>query len=270
MHKDGFSGYLTDFGIVIPTLGMRLDYLQETIRSLPSPTSGMQVVLVAPEEKHPSLTLLFSGHSVTLVRDLGKGLANAINQGVMALPSKCTFVAWIGDDDMLNEDVLPLSLKVLRTNDDYVATFGDIELIDREGRLFKTFRTSQGATKSIFFAPNKVPQPGSIVRRSAFNRIGGLDEEFRFSFDSDMFMRLSKIGKIHHIPLLVAKFRWHPDSLSAGQSGRSIREASQARLKNLPFYLRVLATVWEAIHVKIAISMGENSFDRALRHSRRR
>jgi hypothetical protein len=263
-HKE-FQVDLQDFGIVIPTLGERTDYLASTIESLPKPSSGFSLVLVAPETAFKEIDAIGKGHKIKFVVDPGQGLARAINLAIASLPETCRFVTWIGDDDSLIVENLKFSLRELREDHNIVATFGDIELIDEVGNVFTRFRTSQKAATSIFFGPNRVPQPGSILRRSAFEQIGSLDPKYKFSFDSDMFMRLSKLGTLKYIPHYVAKFRWHSGSLSAGQSANSIREASAARLQNLPRSVSRIAWVWEKLHIQLALSRNSNSFDRRLR-----
>lgn len=270
MKSKEFQLDLQDFGIVIPTLGERPDYLVEAISSLPSASSGISISIVAPELRINELRNVVSGTNVRFIADPGQGLARALNVAIEALPEKCNFVAWLGDDDLLNANLLPLSLLELRGDPNVVATYGDIDLIDFESEVFMRFRTTKHAAKTIRFGPNRVPQPGSVLRRSAFLEIGGLDESFRFSFDSDMFMRLSKKGEVRYVPGCVASFRWHNESLSAGQSEASIREASRARLQNLPTTIQPIARFWEFIHVKAAIALGKNSFDRKLSETRRR
>ncbi len=267
MKSKEFQLDLQDFGIVIPTLGERPDYLASTIESLPESSSGISLVVVSPETTFKAIDPISQGHKIKFVVDPGQGLAHAINAAIASLPETCRFVTWIADDDTLIADNLKFSLRELRQDHNIVATFGDIELIDEGGKVFTRFRTSQKAAKSIFFGPNRVPQPGSILRRSAFEQIGFLDPKYKFSFDSDMFMRLSKLGTLKYVPHYVAKFRWHSGSLSAGQSANSVREASAARLQNLPRSVSRIARVWEFLHVQLALSRSRNSFDRRLHKS---
>lgn len=264
MKDEEFPLDLRDFGIVIPTLGERPDYLSSTLESLPVSSSGITLVVVAPEMVIQEISSMRHGHKISFVVDPGKGLAHAINAAISSMPKACQFVTWIGDDDTLITENLEVSLREIRDDLNIVATFGDIELIDENGKVFTSFRTSQLAAWSIFFGPNRVPQPGSILRRSTFEQIGALNTQYKFSFDSDMFMRLAKRGTLKYVPHFVARFRWHQGSLSAGQSSDSIREASTARLNNLPRTLSRIACVWEWLHVRLALWQSRNSFDRKL------
>jgi hypothetical protein len=75
--------------------------------------------------------------------------------------------------------------------------------------------------------------------------VGGLRTDLGWAFDFDLFIRLSKVGKLHFINQTLAQFRWHPESLSVEHRKRSVEEASQVRVSHLPAFLRALSFIWE-------------------------
>jgi GT2 family glycosyltransferase len=95
------------------------------------------------------------------------------------------------------------------------------------------------------FGPDLVPQPGALFRRSAFEKVGGLRADLGWAFDFDLFIRLSKTGKLRFINKELARFRWHPESLSVEYRKKSVKEASQVRVSHLPALLRPLSILWE-------------------------
>lgn len=254
----------TDVGIVIPTLGTRLDYLKLCIDSILNVGFPVNIVIVAPANCHEQVALVGGAGVSKYLADPGTGAAGAINFGFKAFPEHIRYVAWLGDDDLLESGSIGIAREKLERNPNTVAVFGNIKIIDSLGRAFTVFETSRHAVKQIYWGPNKIPQPGSLFRRTAVDLIAGLDESFRFAFDGDLFMRLAKTGNIEHVDRYVASFRWHSESLSSGQSAKSIKEASRARVKNLPRGLRLIAWLWETLHVGLAVARGHNSFDRAL------
>ena len=44
--------------------------------------------------------------------------------------------------------------------------------------------------------PTLIPQPGSLIRRSAWEHVGGLDERLHYAMDLDLFLRLRRFGVI--------------------------------------------------------------------------
>ena len=95
------------------------------------------------------------------------------------------------------------------------------------------------------FGPCLVPQPGSLFRRSTYHEVGGLDFRYKWAFDFDLFLKISKTGKLAYLPRVLAAFRWHPGSLSVGGRSGSVREASQIRRSYLPVGLRWISPIWE-------------------------
>ena len=93
--------------------------------------------------------------------------------------------------------------------------------------------------------PDLIPQPGSLFRRSSYREAGKLRTDLGWAFDLDLFLRLAAVGKLSYLRETLAAFRWHADSLSVGQRGDSVREASQVRREFLPDWVRPLSVVWE-------------------------
>jgi GT2 family glycosyltransferase len=109
------------------------------------------------------------------------------------------------------------------------------------------WRNSSGrwASPLLHIGPDLVPQPGSLIRRSAWQAVGGVRTDLGWAFDFDLFLKLSKVGTLRFIPVVLAAFRWHADSLSVGQRRDSVREASQVRRDHLPPWIRPISGIWE-------------------------
>ena len=72
-----------------------------------------------------------------------------------------------------------------------------------------------------------------------------LNQELRWAFDLDLFLRMKKVSKLKFFPIDTASFRWHPDSLSVGMREGSVSEASTVRKVHLPPLFRPIAFFWE-------------------------
>jgi GT2 family glycosyltransferase len=85
-----------------------------------------------------------------------------------------------------------------------------------------------------------------LIQRSAWEAVGGLDEEFRFAFDLDLLLKLQSLGRLIDVGQVVSSFRWHGDSLTVGDRTTSLRESEIARRRALTPAVRRLAWLWEA------------------------
>ena len=230
-------------GIVVPTLGERPDYLEKCLESIRS-AGQAHILLVAPSSLNTS-TLTSSGLVDSVAIDLGGGLPAAINQGMKALPGSVEYVNWLGDDDLLTPGSLESAERALHESKDVVMVFGACEYIDGSGNSLWLNSSGAWAVPLLRFGPDLIPQPGALFRRSVFESTGGLETSLGWAFDFDLFIRFSKVGRLKYINQTLAKFRWHPESLSVEHRRKSVAEASKVRVSHLPFFLKLISVMWE-------------------------
>ena len=230
-------------GIVIPTLGQRIEYLTQTIKSARF-FGDVFIVLVTPSNSADQLSDIAGVECVIVEKE--PGLASAINLGVNLMPEEIKYVGWIGDDDLLAIGSGKVSSAFLDDNVEYVMTFGMCRYINKNGSAIALNRSGQWAVPLLRFGPDLIPQPGSIYRRSTFNEIGQLDVRFGFAFDFDLFIRLSKAGRLKYLGIEVGSFRWHDDSKTVGARKLSVLEASRVRRIHLRRSIRFVSWIWEA------------------------
>lgn len=244
-------------GVVVPTMGERPEFLIECLRSIQKSGSCF-VILVAPstlEYKHFN----DSGLINLFVPDPKLGLAAAINEGMNHLPEEIKYATWLGDDDLLNPCSIEFCEKVMDASPEIVMTFGDCRYVDEQGTTIWNNSFGEFAARIIRFGPCLIPQPGSLFRFNEFKKIGGLDTSYGWAFDFDLFIKLSKIGKLRHVGIELAAFRWHADSLTVKQRKRSVREAHRARTNNQTKVARVIMFPFEPI-IQIATYLGPRLF----------
>ncbi len=227
----------------MPTLGTRPEYLISCLKSIRE--AGDAWILVVT----PSGVNLDEAENLGLVDqrvdDPQDGLASAIDLGLRSLPSHALFVNWLGDDDELKPRSLTLTSGILSDQPDVDYVFGGCEYVDAGGRRLGVNRSGAWAKWLMRFGPDLVPQPGSLFRRSTFESVGGLDKSLRWAFDLDLFLRLEEYGEGRHVREILARFRWHDDSLTVGSRGGSLTESRQVRRKYRSRPLRSVDLLWE-------------------------
>ena len=230
-------------GIVVPTLGLRHELLMLCLRSIRE-AGDVHVCIVVPETVDLGI-FLDLGLFDQRVNDPGRGLANAINFGLRSLPPEIELINWLGDDDILRPDSVRSTSEYLRAHSEALMVFGSCDYIDEKSRTIGTNWSGKWAVPLLRFGPCLIPQPGALFRRDAFETCGGLNSDFRWAFDFEFFIRLSRLGELHYIPNTLAAFRWHQGSLSVGGRKHSVHEASTARKMHLPLLLKSVSAVWE-------------------------
>jgi hypothetical protein len=195
-----------------------------------------------------------------IIEDPKTGLASAINAGIASLPPSIEFCNWLGDDDLLKPGTLADLELQLTESGKAILVYGNCTYIDGLGKQIWVSRFGGFAGKIVRFGPCLIPQPGLLFRRNEFIRLGGLNTDLGWAFDFDLFIRMSRIGKLVYLNLDVSAFRWHSDSLTVSQRSKSVAEASAVRLGNYSPIMKKLAKIWEPV-VKIATLHGPKLFN---------
>jgi hypothetical protein len=234
---------MPEIGIVVPTIGQRPEYLPLALKSIRE--AGSAYILLVGNKGFDSSTFLAEGLIDQYLDEQDPGLAAKINFGFKALPPEIRYINWLGDDDLLTKGSLDIALERITQPDQPVLVYGGCQYIDPEGKPLFTNNSGSWAVPLLRFGPQLIPQPGALYSREAFEKVGGLDTNYEMAFDFELFYSLSQIGKAVFMPEVLAKFRWHPGSLSVSRRKQSVAEASRVRVSHLPKGLRGISFAWE-------------------------
>lgn len=247
---------------VIPTLGTRIDYLEQTLRSVRDQQVAVDLVLVCPASAAEARAI-GERFGARWVPDPGS-LPGAINAGVATAHATTQFVTWLGDDDLLTPDSLRRTVTALEHNPRASVAYGACVYIDAQGRRLWVSRAGSLAQWILTWGPQLIPQPGMLVRRQAWDSVGGLDESFRFAFDFDLLLKLRRFGTFVAIPDEVSCFRWHRGSLTVSDRTTNLHESETAKRRYLRPWQRRMKWTWEA-PVRIATRIAAGEVDRRAR-----
>jgi GT2 family glycosyltransferase len=139
-----------------------------------------------------------------------EGQAAAINEGMAK--GKASYVCWLNSDDLLLPDGLFKMIKTLENYPSAPAAYGKCIVIDKKGQKKKEYWTARFTEKHL---ANRcfIAQPATLIRRSAWEQVGGLDEKLHMSLDYDLWWRLYKyIGPLQYLENVVAATRYHSDT----------------------------------------------------------
>lgn len=246
---------LNNVGIVVPTLGTRIEYLIECLNSIKA-AGCTNVILVGPANELIRVNEINGLYSM-LLDDPGTGLTDAINTGIAAFSDKITLVGWLGDDDLLQIDSLRASVQAFKEKDNVVATYGACMYINDKGNNLFINRSGVWANRFMMLLPNLIPQPGSIFLKTAFNTIGGVKSTYPLSFDFELFFNLKKIGKLYYVPRIQGFFRWHPDSMSVDHRRSAVWQTSEIRKSFLPVLAKKISFLWEPLIIFTTLLLGK-------------
>jgi GT2 family glycosyltransferase len=247
--------------VVLPTLGDRLTYLEQTLRTIDSERTrvDLTLVVVLPAGAVEARKLA-EAHQAVIVEDPRRGISEAINAGILAATDE-EYYAWMGDDDLFRPGALTQLRGLLDANPDAVAAYGGCDYIDPEGRVIGTSKAGRAAQWLLPWGPDLIPHPGSMIRLAALREVGMFDTSLKYVLDLDVFLKLQKLGRFVCTRRSVSAFRWHPNSLTVAGRAASSAEAEAVKRRYLPPFLRPLSPAWH-VPVKWASSIAARGVSR--------
>ena len=151
------------------------------------------------------------------------GQAAAINEG-MALGG-APFVCWLNSDDWFVPGGLSKLIAELAAHPEAPAVYGrSWNVVQETGKRTATwvepFNESRLALRCI------VSQPATLIRRSAWEEVGGVNGQLHMAMDYDLWWRLFKqIGALHFVDDFVATNRVHATTKTRTLRRRHYQEA---------------------------------------------
>lgn len=215
--------------IVVPTLGHRPDLLNASLDSLLEQAPPMSIVVVCPASAAHAVGALV-GPSITTITQARQGLSAAINTGWRALAADHDYLAWLGDDDVLEPGALEVTVRLLERFPQASMAYGACRFINGVGQ--QKFVSRPGHLEAgplLSYGHNLISQPGTLFRRAAVDAVGGLDEGLRLTMDLDLFLRLRRWGPLVRTDRILASYRWHDGSLTVSDLAGSHAEAREVR-----------------------------------------
>jgi glycosyltransferase involved in cell wall biosynthesis len=151
------------------------------------------------------------------------GQAAAINEGIAQ--GRAPYVCWLNSDDWFLPDGLAKLVSELEAHIEAPAVYGrSWNVVEKSGRRYpvwvEPFNESRLALRCI------ISQPATLIRRSAWEVVGGVDEKLHMAMDYDLWWRLFRQeGPLQFLDDFVAVNREHEDTKTKTQRRRHYREA---------------------------------------------
>lgn len=242
------TAYPREFRIlmVIPTLGERLETLIRTLLSVRNQYNVVVDIILVTKTWTLELERIADSYSASVIVHPGN-ISAAINAGFSYASKEHKYVFWLGDDDMLRPDALVTATTLLEHNPLAVVCYGICEYVDINGRTLFTRCPPPMAPALLQFIPGLIKQETCLFRLSAFQQVGGLDENLKFTMDLDLLLKLRRQGPFVRSNRVLAAFCWHPGSLTISNRRASLIEAQNVQLSHARGIIRVLQPIWKYV-----------------------
>lgn len=172
------------------------------------------------------------GDRVRLLTGPDLGQSDAIARGFAATSGE--FITYLNADDMLASDAISVLAAALEEHPEAPAAYGAAVNIDECGRTIAPYPTrpfDRGRLARECF----IAQPATLIRRSAYEAIGGIDRRLEYAMDYDLWFRLNAEALMVYVERSLAYSRLHAASKTIARRAEVYHEIFNVLRKNCGF-----------------------------------
>lgn len=176
------------------------------------------------------------------------GQSAAVNEGIAM--GHAPYVCWLNSDDWLLPGALARLTEELDRHADAAMAYGRVwNHVEASGQRKRNFEVHPFSER-LMAQFNIVAQPATLIRRSAWEAVGGVDESLHMAMDYDLWWKLFKrFGPPRFVDAHLAVNRRHADTKTSTQRRLHYREAMAVVRKHhgrvpLKWWLAQPVMVW--------------------------
>ncbi len=203
--------------IVTPSYN-QAGYLEQAIRSvLEQDYPQIEYLIIDGASNDGSVDIIqrYAHYLAHWVSERDSGQAEAINKGMAR--ARGEIVAWLNSDDFYLPGTVAAAVRAFEDHPEALLVYGDMLAVDASGQPINLLRYRPLALTDLLCF-QIIGQPAVFLRRTAWERAGGLDPSYHFLLDHHLWIRVAAQGPIVHIPQLWAAARYHAAAKNRAQA----------------------------------------------------
>lgn len=207
--------------VVIPCYNHE-NFVQDSIQSVIDQTyDNIELIVIDDGSSDNSVSKIREMITVCEQRFIRFEFRNRANVGLSATLNEalewCTgeFYSLIASDDTMIKEKTNIQVNFLKNNKNFVAVFGGMNLINEKNKILESrvgiFRLYD--FEEILLHKHDIPAPTQMIRLETIKKVGGYNPEI-FIEDWYMWLKISKIGKLCVLPIVLSNYRSHNNNSS--------------------------------------------------------
>lgn len=200
-------------------------FLEQTILSvLTQDYPHLEVILVDGGSTDGSLEIIqrYAERFAWWVSEKDSGQAEGINKGLER--AQGSLVAWLNSDDTYLPGAVSKAAASFQQFPSAALIYGDVMAVDVQGNPIHQMHTGNWQLVDLmeFHILN---QPAVFMNGAVLRRVGGLDRNFHYLLDHQLWLRLAVSGQMMHIAENWATGRFHAGAKNVAAASRFGEEA---------------------------------------------
>lgn len=207
--------YTPLISIIIPVFNTPAIHLEQCIDSVLSQTyRNVEIYIidnVSTDDETINCLKEYEGNKLCKILWCNQNIYNLKTNKDVVKIAKGEFVAFLGNDDILDKDALYENVKLLNKNKSYDIIYSDEDRIDYDGKFCEPHFKAD-------FSPDTLMSFNymchfTIIRTEIFDKIDSFRKEMNEAEYYDLFLRLSEVtNNIGHIPKIL--YHWRKKEIS--------------------------------------------------------
>lgn len=166
------------------------------------------------------------------VSERDRGQSHAINKGFARATGEV--LGWLNSDDTLLPGALASVAEVFQREPDIDLVYGDFVYTDADGRPMRRRHVFKTMSYESLLYHDYLGQPAVFFRRRLWETVGPLDESLYYCMDWDLFLRMWRVCRPKHIPVVLATYRLDQSAKSnAEDTTAAVTAAHVVQQRNL-------------------------------------
>ena len=247
-NADGAPASRARVTVVVPTLN-HAPFLECALHSIVSQRTPVDLIVVDGGSTDDTSRILdrWKPRMVWWRSRRDAGQSAAINEGMTH--SSAPYVAWLNSDDWYLPGGLDAMVEALERNPDAPGVYADALNAGEYGQEIGKYWTQTFTRRNLSWRCF-VSQPATLLRRSTWEALSGVDESLHYAMDYDLWWRVFlRFGPMHRLRQVVAVNRAHHATKTRSARRGQIDEAMQIVQRHtgrvpLKWYLAWPYSVW--------------------------
>lgn len=231
---------------IIVTTYNRFTYLLKLINSILKQTfTNFELIIWDDGSNDPNyfknLHKYVKDNRIKIISEEHQGRVKSLSEAFKL--AQGIYLTWVDDDDLLYPTALADSYYFLRENE-LDLCYSNYEVINFKGDVL-----SIGSRSKIPYSYKKLLTDFMIFHfrfftREIYDKIGGIDTNFKYAQDYDFCLKVSEIGKIAYLDKILYQYRVHPSQISnknkaeqAQYSFKAVQDSLVRTKLNADYYL---------------------------------